>query len=291
MSVLPGGDYPDRECRTIYLGNPGSDWSWTSVWGNVIRNKRICNMYIKNQLRTARNTVRKQAEELQYTWDLSLNWFRDSMIAEVFGYLLKGRIKHDAAQKPDTFYSLWSDVEQSKIVATFVDHGSKFLFNEFNVSMNNINYIIEERPDHEWHARPAALNISLRSIPSRVRLSSDSFIRFMEEFNSIVPLINDEAADLHKELSKKEITENIFLLSLESFVDDTLSSIDIPYSYELKNDGLVFRFWLRGHTGLRVRIPIEQYASRIKELPELVVNPEKGIIKYGKDFRYERLKK
>ena len=248
-------------------------------------------MDIKNQLRTARNSIRKQAEELQYTWDLSVNWFRDMLVAEVFGYLLKGRIKHDAYQKPDKFNGLWSDVERSNIAATFVDHGSKYLFNEFDVSMEHINYIIEERPNHEWYAEPAVLNISRRNIPSRVRLSSDSFIRFMREFNSVVPLINDEAADLHTEFSKKGITESILLLSLDSIVHDTLGNVDFPHSYELKNDGVIFRFWLCGHTGLRVRIPIEQYASRIKELPELVMNPDKGIIKYGRDFRYERLKK
>lgn len=248
-------------------------------------------MNIEHQLKTARTSVRKQAEELLSTWDLHITWFQDMMVAEVFGYLLKGRMKHDTYQKPCTFDELWDDVHKSKLVALYIDHGSKFLFNEFDVTMDNIGYHVEEWAEHRWHAEPSLHNINRQNLPGRIRLSSESFIRFMEEFNQVVPMIHSEATDLHVEVAKREFTDSILLQSLESIINDVLGNIDIPFSYELKNNGIVFRFWLRGHTGLRIRIPAEQYASRIIELPELLINPDAGIKRYGKDFRYERLNK
>ena len=247
-------------------------------------------MNIEQQLKTARKAVRRQAEGLQNTWELPITWFQDFMVSEVFGYLLKGRMKHDSYQKPCSFNALWNDVLDAGHNALFNDKG-KYFFNDFYVTLSNIKYHIEEWPENGWHAEPAISNISRNNIPGYVRLSSESFIRFMEEFDQVIPMIHAEAEILHSEVAKKEYTDNILLSSLESIVDEALRETDITYSYELKNSDIIFRFWLQGHTGLRVRIPSEQYATRIMELPTLLKNPEEGIKKYGKDFRYERLKK
>lgn len=247
-------------------------------------------MNIERQLKTARKAVRRQAEALQNTWELPITWFQDIMVSEVFGYLLKGRMKHDAYQKPCSFNALWNDVLDAGHNAFFNDNG-RYSFNDFYVTLSNIKYHIEEGPELRWYAVPVTSNIFTINIPGPVRLSSESFIRFMEEFDQVVPMIHAEAEILHSEVAKKEYTDNILLTSLESLVDEALRETDITYSYELKNSDIIFRFWLQGHTGLRVRIPSEQYATRIMELPSLLKKPEEGIKKYGKDFRYERLKK
>lgn len=246
-------------------------------------------MNIEHQLNSARTAVRRMAEELRPTWDLPITWFQDMMISEVFGYLLRGRIKHDRYQKPCSFNGLWNDVLDAKLSVSFVDNG-KYMYNEFYVSMDNISYHIEERNEQGWHAEPSLNNTSRLNIPSRARLSSESFIRFIDEFNMVVPMIRAEAEDLHAEVAKREFTDTILLMSIESVITDALRDTEIPFSYELKNGGVVFRFRLKGHTGLRVRIPAEEYTSRILELPALLNNPEEGMREYGKDFRYERLK-
>ncbi len=243
-------------------------------------------MNIENQLRSARNAVRLEAEG-QQVFELPITWFEDMISLKVFDYLLKGRIKHDSYQKPDTFGALLCNLEKSNL--EFSCMRRKNTLGEIMVYMHNINYRITDWS--QVFCVELDLNNVHRGFPHRARLSSESIIRFMREFDRVVPLIHQEAKALHIELAKQKLSNSILSQSLTSIINEALGTIGIPFYYELKNGGIVFRFFLRGHTGLRVRIPADQYATRILELPMLLKNPEVGIRKYGKNFRYERRKK
>ena len=251
-------------------------------------------MTIDKQLQTARTVVMRLALELQNTWSLPQGWFQDMMIQEVFGFLLRGRIKYDTYRRPASFDELWSDVLHADMAVEYNDHGGTgFLFEEFRISLQNLTYVVEECSNQKWSIEPD-LGSYTHYFPgyhyiSRVRLSSDSVLRFLHEFDGIVPMINTAAGCLFDEMAKNNLINTIMETSLD-VLEGSLDAAGIRYCCELRAKDIVIRCKICGHTGIRTRIPAEQYVSRIQELPCLISNPEEGIRKYGKDFRYERLK-
>ena len=247
-------------------------------------------MKIDAQLKTAARSILRQVHMLPSTWPLSRMWFRDIMTDEVFGYLLQGRIRHDAHLKPCTFQELWSALRHTEMNYEFRPGGS-YLADEFSVHLDNLEYVVWERTGGSWHAEPVVSNSTRIHIPASVRLTAESFLRFLEEFEEAVPFIYKAADDLDTAVARERTVDVILENSLEAVLADTFDAVGIRYTWEYRNEDLIFRFPVQGHSGIRVRIPVTEFAARIQELPALLADPEEGIRRYGKDFRYERMKR
>ena len=247
-------------------------------------------MKIDAQLKTAARSVMRQVHLLPLTWPLSRMWFRDMMVSEVFGSLLKGRILHDAHLKSDSFQEVWSALRYTDIPYEY-RAGGRFLSDEFFVRLENMEYAVWERVSGSWHAEPMVGNQRRIHIPSSVRLGAESFLRFLREFDAVVPAIHAAADGLDADVARERTANVILERSLEAVLSSTLDAAGIRYSWEYRNEDLIFRFPVQGRTGIRVRIPVAEFAVRIGELPVLLADPEEGKRRYGKDFRYERLRK
>ncbi len=246
-------------------------------------------MRIDAQLRTAQRSVTKLVHMLPSTF-LSRTWFRDMMTDEVFGYLLQGRIRHDAHLEPCTFQELWGALRDTDMRYEF-QPGGRWLSDQFAVRLPNLEYWVWERGEGAWHAEPLVKNSRRVHIPRSVRLPAESFLRFLEEFDEAVPVIHDAADRLDLAIARERTADVILEHSLEAVLSSTLDAAGIRYSREYRNEDIIFRFPVQGHAGIRVRIPVTEFAARIRELPELLADPDEGIRRYGTDFRYERMKK
>ena len=105
-----------------------------------------------------------------------------------------------------------------------------------------------------------------------------------------MPAIYEAADRLDLAIARERTVDVILEHSLDAVLASTLDAAGIRYSWEYRNEDLIFRFPVQGHAGIRVRIPVAEFAARIRKLPELLADPGEGIPRYGKDFRYERLK-
>ena len=92
-------------------------------------------------------------------------------------------------------------------------------------------------------------------------------------------------------MNRRLAVEEILHTAIGVLAREVLGGAGIRHSFELLAGAVVFTIPLGGRTALRVRMPADGYAARIRELPNLVANPEEGMARYGNDFRYVKLKK
>lgn len=243
-------------------------------------------MKIDRQLESARKAVKREAKDLPF--DLPITWYCEMMTGYVFMYLIKARIRHDRGQgcSYDKVMNLAKSYNLSVHPYTKTNPWS---YNEFSIKMENMAYQISERDD-SWTAFPI-LSVYPHDYYYGFAvgyISADSFLRFLSEFDSVISEINRAATALHLEMAKKRTSESILLSTIQLLMEEHLEEAGISYEYQLRDDGVVIWMPLRKKICIRTRIPAQDIGSRIPELPSLFANPDKGMEKYGKDFRYER---
>ena len=248
-------------------------------------------MNIGEQLKRAQSEVGAMAIPLSRSGPLPPRWFRNHMVALVFGYLLRGREKRDGTKRDVPFRDLLQAARDEQMNLDFVQRPSKYLYDKFVAHPGHLDYVVEEYPDGGSGCKLRMTVFGKIAFSRRIRPEPDSFIRFLKEFDETVPVIHAAAEEVRLEVNRRLAAEEILRTAVGVLAREVLGSAGIRHSFKLLAGAVVFTIPLGGRTALRVRMPADSYAARIRELPHLVANPEEGMARYGNDFRYVKLKK
>lgn len=238
-------------------------------------------MNIKNQIRYAVPQLRKLMKEsvIDMTSPAELT---ERMTGIVFNSLILGREKHDGGNG-----CTYSEMKEAALglygSEALQSRPSPYFFEEIHLLLSNFTCVIAQRNDQAWSTFPLGRLYDTH----RCTLSPDSLLRFAAEFDEVIPEIRESAERLWSERLAEKRADEIQHLTVDILVDKYLKSLGHKVSTVYKNRYVIIRIRLSRHCRIRTRIPLEDIATRIPELPLLIENQEAGFRKYGLDFRLE----
>lgn len=221
-------------------------------------------------------------------WCVTERWFQEMMAGFVYLYLLRGRIKHDR-EAGCVYHELLDAALAKRINCVQVRSPVRWQTGHAVIRMDNLNYRICELVDGGWEALP-----EMDYHPddwyyfTYGKISADSYLRFLEEFDAVVPEIMEAGSRLYMETMQDEKSDAILISLVENLMEEHLDKAGIAYEYQFTEDAVVVRMRLQGKICIRARIPAGDVSARIAELPSLLADPEEGMRKYGRNFRYEK---
>ena len=249
-------------------------------------------MNIENQITSAKKDIARHFRKCGWV-GASQAYYDEAMIHYLFGALLNGRESHDKAA-PCSYYRVKAAAENDRNTSMVV-YGAfpKFFYEQFDVTKPNLTYEIHCTVGDSWYAHPdTPSDAQFYNLPPHtLRVSPESFLSFLGEFDALVPAIRQAAADLRTELLATRLSGDIRHITADSLIGGHLTPKGIGVQVSYLNDDIILRHRLSGRMTVRVRIPFKDAHARIPELPDLFSHPEEGMRRYGRDFRLEKARK
>lgn len=238
-------------------------------------------------LSVAERSLGRLACAMSETREFPVGWFRDKLTARMFGRMIGERLCREGGGSPVPY----GDVRDAALAAGMdvTDHrfASELLEDLLVVNLENGSYVVQDLGERGCYCAPYNSNASWEAgIPRTLRLPPDGLLRFLEEFDRRLPLIHAAADGLEREVLASLRADEVLLASARAVAAESLGAAGIPYTVTLEHGRILFEIRPEGRRSLRVGIPPDGYAGRIRELPHLAAHPREGRARYGRDFRY-----
>lgn len=247
-------------------------------------------MNISNYIVSARRTILCWVKEETIHLSTPDSYF-DVLSWYLFFSLMKGRIDFDKTARSCSYTELKQADFPNNFICLYYGPPPKYFLDSFTIETPNYSFQVHESYDNLWYVYPKTPQcfslISHWDCPFPVRLTADSFARFLAEFDTLAPEIRTEAENLRFLINSGKDCDTIIRTAVSTLIDSNLKQVVKKIKVRYLNDDVILKIPLSGHTRLRIRIPISDIGSRIAEIPKLLGNLDEGFRKYGIDFRLE----